>query len=137
MSKWIIANKEDVELADKYWTAHGEPFNKDGWMYIVNELGGKLPLRIRAVKEGMIIDTRPEVTPKRPVHGWMGHAVGGVGTPWRLKKSYGFIETACFTCGCNFQCPQCQNWTSTYNGKEIALTPREAALLPNQEVILA
>jgi len=24
---------------------------------------------------------------------------------------------------------QCQNWTTTYNGKEIALTPREAALL--------
>jgi pyruvate formate lyase activating enzyme len=24
---------------------------------------------------------------------------------------------------------QCQNWTSTYNGREIALTPRDAALL--------
>jgi pyruvate formate lyase activating enzyme len=46
-----------------------------------------------------------------------------------LKKLSGFIETACFTCGCNFQCAQCQNWTTTYNGREIALTPREAALL--------
>jgi nicotinamide phosphoribosyltransferase len=54
----VRVTKEDVELADKIWTAHGEPFNKDGWMYIVNELGGKLPLRIRAVKEGMIIPTK-------------------------------------------------------------------------------
>ncbi|MEM0315352.1 MAG: radical SAM protein, partial [Archaeoglobaceae archaeon] len=26
------------------------------------------------------------------------------------------------------RCPQCQNWTTTYNGKEVALTPREAAV---------
>lgn len=54
----IRVTKEDVEIANKIWTAHGEPFNYDGWMYIVNELGGKLPLRIRAVKEGMIIPTK-------------------------------------------------------------------------------
>jgi pyruvate-formate lyase-activating enzyme len=48
-----------------------------------------------------------------------GMPVGGVGTPWHLKKLSGFIETACFTCGCNFQCAQCQNWTTTYNGREI------------------
>jgi len=99
------------------------------WSCAIFVNGELRPCCVTAVKEGMNINTRPEVTPKRPVHGWMGHAVGGVGTPWRLKKSYGFIETACFTCGCNFQCPQCQNWTSTYNGREIALTPREAALL--------
>ncbi|MDP2767614.1 MAG: radical SAM protein [Candidatus Methanoperedens sp.] len=77
----------------------------------------------------MNINTRPEAIPKRLVHGWMGHSVGGVGTRWRLKKPYGFVEAACFTCGCNFQCPQCQNWTTTYCGKEMALTPREAAIL--------
>ena len=54
----VRVTKEDVELANKIWTAHGEPFNYDGWMYIVNELGGKLPLRIRAVKEGMIVPTK-------------------------------------------------------------------------------
>ncbi|MBU3967969.1 MAG: hypothetical protein KKG76_11470 [Euryarchaeota archaeon] len=42
----------------------------------------------------MNINTRPEVTPKRPVHGWMGHAVGGVDTPWQLKRSHAHIETA-------------------------------------------
>lgn len=87
------------------------------------------PSCVTEVKEGMKIITKPEVTPKRPVHGWMGHSVGGVGTPWYLKKSYGFIEAACFACGCNFQCKQCQNWRTTYCGKESALTPREAALL--------
>jgi pyruvate formate lyase activating enzyme len=99
------------------------------WSCAVLVNGELRPCCVTAVKEGMNIDTKNEVTPKRPVHGWMGHAVGGVGTPWRLKKVSGFIETACFTCGCNFQCAQCQNWTSTYNGREIALTPREAALL--------
>ena len=99
------------------------------WSCAVLVNGELRPCCVTAVKEGMNIDTKTEVTPKRPVHGWMGHAVGGVGTPWRLKKLSGFIEAACFTCGCNFQCAQCQNWTSTYNGREIALTPREAALL--------
>ncbi|MFH1322564.1 MAG: radical SAM protein [Methanobacteriota archaeon] len=99
------------------------------WSCAVLVNGELRPCCVTAVKEGMNIDTETEITPKRPVHGWMGHAVGGVGTPWRLKKLSGFIETACFTCGCNFQCKQCQNWTSTYNGKEIALTPKEAALL--------
>jgi nicotinamide phosphoribosyltransferase len=47
--------KEMVDYAAKEWKAHGEPFNYDGWMYIVNELEGKLPVRIRAAKEGAII----------------------------------------------------------------------------------
>lgn len=84
---------------------------------------------VTAVREGMDINTRADVIPKRPVHGWMGHAVGGVGTPWQLKRSYAYIEAACFTAGCNFQCPQCQNWTTTYCGKEAALTPKEASML--------
>jgi pyruvate formate lyase activating enzyme len=99
------------------------------WSCAVLVDGELKPCCITAVKEGMNINVRPEVTPKRLVHGWMGHSVGGVGTPWRLKKPYGFVEAACFTCGCNFQCPQCQNWTTTYCGREMALTPREAAIL--------
>ncbi len=87
------------------------------------------PSCVTQVKEGMNINTTVEGTPKRPVHGWMGHGVGGVGTPWWLKGEHGYIEVACFACGCNFQCPQCQNWITTYSGKEIPLTPREASLL--------
>lgn len=45
----------DVALADAYWTAHGEPFNREGWDYIVREHGGFLPISIKAVPEGSVI----------------------------------------------------------------------------------
>ncbi|WP_064605325.1 nicotinate phosphoribosyltransferase [Streptobacillus moniliformis] len=44
-----------VNEANEVITMHGLPFNKKGWEYIVKELDGKLPLRIRAVPEGAII----------------------------------------------------------------------------------
>ena len=50
--------QEDIDYADKIWTAHGEPFNKEGWQYILDTHKGKLPLRIRAAKEGSIIPTK-------------------------------------------------------------------------------
>lgn len=46
---------EMVEEAKGFWEAHGEPFNYDGWMYIAKDLGGKIPLRIKAVPEGTIV----------------------------------------------------------------------------------
>ena len=46
---------EDVEAAAAFLAAHGEPFNKEGWMYIATELRGKLPIRIRAVPEGTVV----------------------------------------------------------------------------------
>lgn len=86
------------------------------------------PACITGIKDGMSIKTNlPEdYVPKRIVSGFMGHMVGGVGTPWRLKGG-GYIEVACFTGGCNLRCPQCQNWTITYGGKGRPLTPKEAA----------
>jgi len=51
----IIA--DEVEEAAQFAKEHGEPFDYDGWMYIVNELDGKLPIRIRAVKEGTLVPT--------------------------------------------------------------------------------
>lgn len=47
--------EKDVHQAQEFYKAHGEPFNYNGWMYIVNKLGGKLPLRIRAVPEGAVV----------------------------------------------------------------------------------
>lgn len=44
-----------VEEAKAFYQAHGEPFNEEGWTYIVRELEGRLPIRIRAVPEGMVI----------------------------------------------------------------------------------
>lgn len=48
-------SRDEVEFANAFWTAHGEPFHYDGWMYIVNELGGKLPIRIEALEEGQVV----------------------------------------------------------------------------------
>lgn len=47
--------KEMVDEAEEIFGLHGIPFEREGWDYIVNELGGKLPLRIRAVPEGAVI----------------------------------------------------------------------------------
>ena len=47
--------KEQVDYAAERCEQHGVPFNKEGFMYIVNEHGGKLPLRIRAVREGTMV----------------------------------------------------------------------------------
>ena len=52
---------EEVELANKFWTAHGEPFNYDGWMHIATKLKGKLPVRIRALAEGTVVPTHNAV----------------------------------------------------------------------------
>jgi nicotinamide phosphoribosyltransferase len=50
--------QEQIDYADKIWTAHGEPFNRAGWQYILDVHGGRLPIRIRAAKEGLIIPTK-------------------------------------------------------------------------------
>lgn len=47
----------EVEEAKEFFEAHGEPFNYEGWKYIAEELGGKLPVRIRAVPEGSVVPT--------------------------------------------------------------------------------
>jgi pyruvate formate lyase activating enzyme len=42
---------------------------------------------VTPVKDGLTVKTflPREYTPGRIVHGFMGHTVGGVGTPWHLK----------------------------------------------------
>lgn len=50
--------REDVEEAQDIVTAHGLPFNRAGWMYILEHLGGYLPVEIQAVEEGTVIPTR-------------------------------------------------------------------------------
>ncbi len=46
-----------IEEARVFFTAHGEPFNEDGWRWIVERHQGRLPLRIRAVAEGTAVPT--------------------------------------------------------------------------------
>lgn len=45
----------DIDVADEILTAHGEPFNREGWEYILNQHNGFLPLVIKAVPEGTVV----------------------------------------------------------------------------------
>lgn len=47
--------KDDVEEAEAIVTAHGLPFNREGWTHIVNKHGGFLPLLIEALPEGTMV----------------------------------------------------------------------------------
>jgi len=106
------------------------PCEVGGCMSCAMEVDGvSLPICVTPVREGMKIrkGTPQSGFPLRIVHGFQGHPVGGVGTPWNLKTSGRNIEVACFSAGCNLRCPQCQNWTTTYCGKGEYLTPEQAA----------
>jgi nicotinamide phosphoribosyltransferase len=48
----------DIDVAEAIILAHGEPFNRAGWEYILKEHGGKLPVVIKAAPEGCIIPTK-------------------------------------------------------------------------------
>ena len=47
--------RQNIEDAAWFLAAHGEPFNREGWEYILEKYNGYLPLRVRAVKEGSVI----------------------------------------------------------------------------------
>lgn len=47
---------ENVLEAEHFCKQHGVPFNKEGWMYIYSAHNGYLPVEIRAVPEGSIIN---------------------------------------------------------------------------------
>jgi len=49
---------EEVEYAKARTALHGVPFNYEGWKHIVENHGGKLPIKIRAVLEGTIMPTK-------------------------------------------------------------------------------
>lgn len=44
-----------VREADALFAEHGEPFYREGWERIVTHHGGRMPLRIRAVPEGLAV----------------------------------------------------------------------------------
>ena len=48
----------DIDVADEILTAHGEPFNREGWQYILDTHGGYLPVIIRAVPEGTVVPVK-------------------------------------------------------------------------------
>jgi len=98
--------------------------------------GEVAPSCVTPVNDDMSISLElPEgYIPLRRVSSFMPHPVGGVGTPWWVKKSdEHFIEVACFTHGCNLRCPQCQNYTVTYDNVAEPLMPLEAAAVLTAE----
>jgi len=64
----------DIDEAEAVITAHGEPFNREGWEYILNTHGGYLPIQIKAAKEGSIIPVKnvlATVENTDPKCGWL------------------------------------------------------------------
>jgi len=53
-----VVTAEDVAEAQGFVDQHLGPgmFNRDGWMHIVERHGGRLPVEIKAVEEGSIVD---------------------------------------------------------------------------------
>lgn len=47
--------QEDIDEAAELWEAHGEPFNREGWEYILEKHRGYLPVDVRAVPEGTVV----------------------------------------------------------------------------------
>lgn len=54
----IKITTEMVDEAMEIITSHGLPFNRDGWMRVVEVHDGKLPLLIKAVPEGTVVNRR-------------------------------------------------------------------------------
>ncbi len=50
--------QKEIDLAEEVWTAHGEPFNRAGWQYILDVHGGYLPVVIKAVPEGTAVPNK-------------------------------------------------------------------------------
>eukprot|EP00754_Rhynchopus_humris_P034807 Rhum_TRINITY_DN163_c0_g1::Rhum_TRINITY_DN163_c0_g1_i1::g.501::m.501/K03462/NAMPT; nicotinamide phosphoribosyltransferase len=52
------ANIDEAELVTKSHFPPGTVFNRAGWEYIVEKHGGRLPIVIKAVPEGTVVDTK-------------------------------------------------------------------------------
>lgn len=50
--------KEDIDIAEAIITAHGEPFYREGWEYILTAHQGRLPIVIKSAPEGCLIPTK-------------------------------------------------------------------------------
>ena len=49
--------QEEIDFAERMITAHGEPFNREGWQYILDVHSGFLPITIEAIPEGSVVET--------------------------------------------------------------------------------
>jgi nicotinamide phosphoribosyltransferase len=64
----------DIDVAEKFVTQHGLPFNREGWEYILKTHKGYLPISITAVPEGTVMGThnvQVQVTNTDPNCAWL------------------------------------------------------------------
>jgi len=100
------------------------------WTCLALVNGRYAPICITPLKEGMKIETKSQnvyIPALRVVSGFGVHTVGGVGTPYHLKKIKGPIEVVGFTHGCNLRCPQCQNFPVALTSKGHLMEAYEAS----------
>ena len=57
-NEYFIPFGQTIDIADEILTAHGEPFNREGWEYILSAHRGYLPIVIRAVPEGTVVPVK-------------------------------------------------------------------------------
>jgi pyruvate formate lyase activating enzyme len=98
------------------------------WACVV-EVNGQMALSCNTpLKNDMQINTLNDFkTPLRVISSFGVHSVGGVGTPYHLKKNLESIEAICFTHGCNLRCPQCQNDLVAFTNNGNLIEPEETA----------
>jgi nicotinamide phosphoribosyltransferase len=53
--------RAEIDYAEELWQAHGVPFNRAGWLHILDKHKGVLPLKIAAVREGTVLPIRNAV----------------------------------------------------------------------------
>lgn len=89
--------KEMVHLAHKFSKRHvnGCKFNFEGWMRIVNEFGGKLPLKVTGVEDGALVPvSTPVITVANSAPGFAWLPKYFCDTIMRVWKTTG-ISTYC------------------------------------------
>jgi pyruvate formate lyase activating enzyme len=98
------------------------------WACVV-EVNGRMALACNTpLDNDMQINTFKEFkTHLRVMSGFGVHRVGGVGTPYYLKKNLEPIEVIGFTHGCNLRCLQCQNDVVAFTSRGNLIEPEEAA----------
>lgn len=52
----------NIDEAEEICAAHGVPFNKDGWQYILKTYNGFLPIEIEALPEGSVVPVKTALT---------------------------------------------------------------------------
>jgi len=104
------------------------PCSVGGCYACLVEMNGELVRAcVTPIEENAVIKTEVKGRePLRIVHGPQPHSVGGKATPW-YEKGKRYVEVAIWVAGCNLRCPQCQNYSVTYDNSSPPMSPKEAA----------